>query len=129
MENSLSKEEFWKIYNNLPADLKDSLFSPDTEEVILNISQICNIDDISLLAKLIGDVLIGLLPPKEFKNKAQKKFGLEDANAQRLETYVQHYVFNPVADDLEVLYGETKKKEKEEPLKEEREDAYREIIQ
>ncbi len=129
----MNQKEFWAIFKNLSDDLKTALVSEDTSEAIWNISQICNIEKVSSLAKIVRNVLVGLLPPKNFREAVKKEFNMSDADSQKLEVYIQHYIFNPVSDDLESLYQEEKKTETEEEGKGtsegEKEDVYREIVQ
>lgn len=113
MIQDYSKEGLWKIYNALPSDLQDAIFSEDTADSIDNICQICKIENVSLAAKLIGRTLMGLLSPKDFINIAQKELNLEEERAKQFEMNVQHYIFNPVADDLEFIYGSEKKETKD----------------
>lgn len=130
MLEEYSKEELWKIYNALPFDLQNAIFSEDTAESIDNICQICKIENVALAAKLVGRTLMGLLPPKDFIKIAKQELNLEDERAKQFEMHVQHYIFNPVADDLELIY-ETEK-EMQEKIKEtgikNRKDSYREPI-
>lgn len=131
MIQEYSKEELWKIYDALPSDLQEAIFSEETADSIDNICQICKIENVSLAAKLIGRVLMGLLPPKDFIKIAKEELNLEEERAKQFEMHVQHYIFNPVADDLEFIYEsetkEAKKDAKETGLKKEK-DLYREAI-
>lgn len=131
MLQEYSKEELWKIYNALPPDLQDAVFSEDTAESISNICQICNVENVSLAAKLVGRTLMGLLPPKDFIKTAKGELNLEEERAKQFEMNIQHYIFNPVADDLEFIYESEKKGAKEgakETSAQSRKDSYRETI-
>jgi len=127
----ITREEFWKLYKVLPEDLKEALFSVDTQEAIVNICKLCNVEDDATVAELVGDVLIGLLPPEEFKEEAKKRLNLDENEAKKLDAYIQHYIFNPVADDLRELYHPEEKeiKEKEAAEKPKVRDIYREPIE
>ena len=127
----ITREEFWKLYKVLPEDLKEALFSVDTQDAIVNICKLCDIEDETKVAEIVGDVLIGLLPPEEFKEEAKKKLNLDENKAKKLDMYIQHYIFNPVADDLRELYHPEEKeiKEKEVVEKPKVRDIYRESIE
>lgn len=117
MLQEYSKEELWKIYNALPPDLQDAIFSEETAEAIFSICQICQVENISLAAKLVGRTLMGLLSPKDFITVAQKELNLTEETAKQFEMNIQRYIFNPVNDDLEFIYG-PQKKELEKNIKE-----------
>ncbi|MCD6410706.1 hypothetical protein J7K92_02060 [bacterium] len=102
----LSSQTYWKAYQKLPPVLKEMIFSPDTAEAIWGIAKICEIDRTATLAKIIGDVLSGFLPPEKFKEAAQKQLGLDEEKAKKLEIYVNHYIFDLVRDELNQLYAE-----------------------
>jgi len=102
----ISSEAYWKAYQQLPPALKEMIFSPDTAEAIWGIAKICEINRTATLAKIIGDVLSGFLPPKEFKRVAQEQLNLDEERAKKLEIYVNHYIFDLVRDELNQLYAE-----------------------
>jgi len=108
----LTQEKYWKLYQNLPKDLQDILLSEDTAEAIYNICKLCQIDQVKTVANYVGEVLLGLLPPKEFPSKLQKALNLDPATLQKLEIYISHYIFDPVRDELEKLY-ETSQEQKD----------------
>ena len=73
------KEQIWKIYEKLPDELKDAIFSHDTAENISNIcekNKITNSEKISQIARLTGDVLLGLLIPNELQESLEKELKL-----------------------------------------------------
>ena len=109
---SLSKDELWKIYEMLPESLKQAIVSEDTAEAIWNICKICNIkeENVPKIAGEVGNVLMGLLPPKRFKDRIKSVLSLDDDTAKKLDVYISHYVFDPLKDELGQLY-ETKQEE------------------
>ncbi len=131
----LSKDELWEIYENLPESLKDAVFSEDTSEVIWNICKMHKIENVSGVAKLVGRVLMGLLPPDLFEQALAEQLGIEAGVSQEMASELEHYIFSPVKDDLDFLYedeGGSGIKEKQEASrpqqKTKEEDAYREPI-
>jgi hypothetical protein len=133
MEEEFSKEELWKIYEKLPKDLKEAIFSEDTADAIWNICKLCNINRVSVVAKRVGNVLMGLLPPEKLKETLQKELKLDNSTAKKLDVYIQHYVFNPVIDDLMALYHPEKLEKIEEEIEARQEkrskDVYREPVE
>jgi hypothetical protein len=136
--DELTRDKFWAIYNTLPDTLKDAIFSEDTAEAIFNICKLYEIDKNSEVAKIIGKILMGLLPPEFLKDTLQEEIGISEDIAQKTALELEHFILNPVKKDLDVLYQEVDgNKEKtgdniteqvppvEEPKKE---DTYREPL-
>ncbi|MCX6738216.1 MAG: hypothetical protein NTY11_02280 [Candidatus Parcubacteria bacterium] len=134
----LSRDELWAIYNTLPDTLKDAIFSEDTAEAIFNICKLYEINKNSEVAKIIGKILMGLLPPEFLKDTLQEELGISEDIAKKATMELEHFILNPVKKDLDVLYQEidgNKEKtgdntaEQATPAEEpEKEDTYREPI-
>jgi len=133
----LSRDELWAIYNTLPATLKDAIFSEDTADAIFNICKLYEIDKNSEVAKIIGRILMGLLPPEFLRDTLQEEIGLKEDIAKKTTMELEHFILNPVKKELDALYEEIEGKEekpvgdtKEQPTEEpKKEDSYREPIQ
>lgn len=101
------KEQLWELYKNLPEDLQKAAFA---EEVANNIQEICTKngvtdDDIIFdVAKNIGYVFLGLLPPNEFEEVLEKELKIEKKKAEKLSSQITRFVFLPVKKSLEALY-------------------------
>ncbi|PIS34574.1 MAG: hypothetical protein COT37_01945 [Parcubacteria group bacterium CG08_land_8_20_14_0_20_43_9] len=132
----LSRDELWAIYNTLPPTLKDALFSEDTADAIFNICKLYEIDKDSEVAKIIGKILMGLLPPEFLKDTLQEELGIKEDIATKTTMELEHFILNPVKKELDALYQEiegrkespsedTKERPTEEPKKE---DTYREPL-
>ena len=126
----LSQDELWAIYDTLPNVLKDAIFSEDTAEAISNNCKLHDVEKTSEVAKIVGRILMGLLPPELFQETLQDEVGLEQDIAKKLAIEIEHFVFNPVKNELDALYNEDRppeqkveKKEAEPPKKA---DTYRE---
>lgn len=107
MEKEYSKEELWKLYDKLPGELKKAVFAEETAENIFNICGRNGIEEgekISKVAKYIGRVLMGLLPPNEFQETLEKELGLGKEIAKDITREVERYIFHPVKAELEELY-------------------------
>lgn len=102
-----SKEQLSELYNNLPEDLKKTASSDDTA---YNIQEICtengvtDDDDIFDIAKNIGYVFLGLLPPNELSYVFEKEIDLEKSKAELIASEIIRFVFLPVKTSLETLY-------------------------
>lgn len=101
------KEQIWKIYENLPEELKEAIFSEETAESIDNVCQRSGIKEtekISQIAKLTGHVLLGLLLPEEFQQALEKEVGLKSELAKKVSFGIHRFVFFPLRESLSALY-------------------------
>ena len=105
MPKKYTQEQFWKLYEKLPQELKDALFAEETGN---NISEICernkaeeNLGDI---VDYVGHVLVGVLPPEEFQKVLEKEIGLGKEIAKKIAQEINRFIFYPVKPSLEQLY-------------------------
>ena len=61
-------------------------------------------DKISEVAKLVGRVLLGILPPESFQAALEKEGKLKKDAAQQISHEINRFVFAPVKDRLNQLY-------------------------
>ena len=71
-------ELLWKakyIWQQLPEELQDTIFSMETSDAIADASENNNVTDkrVSKIAKYTGRVLMGILLTSEFEQTLQKK--------------------------------------------------------
>jgi hypothetical protein len=138
MTKKYTSEQFWKLYDKLPQELKDALFAEETGE---NIYDICKRNEISenldSIVEYVGQVLVGVLPPGDFKETLEKELKLEERIAKKIAQELNRFIFYPVRNSLEKLYKieiTTLAKSKTTPSIEEKhpipltEDTYREPI-
>jgi len=106
MPKEHTKEEFWKLYEKLPEDLKEMIFSEGTADSIFNSCVRNGVDDerISEIARYAGRVLLGILPPTEFQETLERELKLEPEMAKRISRDIFRFVFYPVKSSLEILY-------------------------
>ncbi|MFA5349159.1 MAG: hypothetical protein WC309_02170 [Candidatus Paceibacterota bacterium] len=135
MSFELTKEQRWEILDNLPENLREVIFSGETSEAITSICQLHDIEDTSVIGKTIGQVLMGLLPPDKISGTIKKRLPvLEESLCNTLAIEIQHYILDPVMNDLMTLYSPEKieqldaKDDTVEKEKSERKDVYREEI-
>lgn len=102
-----TKEQLWELYKNLPEDLQKATFS---DEVAQNIQETCNNNGItedeviSEIAKNIGYVFLGLLPPDELSYVLEKNLKIEKSKSEEIASEITRFVFLPLRPSLEALY-------------------------
>ena len=105
MPKEYTREEFWKLYEKLPQELKGALFAEETGN---NIYETCkrngvenNLDQI---VEYVGQVLVGVLPPDEFQATLEKEVKLKKDIAKKVAQEINRFIFYPVKSSLEELY-------------------------
>jgi len=133
MTEDYTQEQLWKIYEKLPQELKEAIFSEKTAESILDICVRNGIEDnqISEIARYTGQVLLGILPPNEFQETLEKELKLEKSISKKLVQEINQIIFSPVKDILAKFYKKELpiKEVEEKPKKSPGKDAYRELIE
>jgi len=105
MAEEYPKEQLWKLYEALPNDLKDAIFSEKTADVINDVCQRSGLEkETTLVAKYTGYVLLGLLTPDEFQKALQEELQLKNGVAKKVALEISRFVFFPVKGSLEALY-------------------------
>ena len=101
-----SEKQLWDLFNKLPNDLKDAIFSEDTANNVSSICQRYEIEDkrISKIAKLAGNSLMGLLPPDELQDSLEKEVGLDPEIAKKVSQEINRFIFYPVKETLSSFY-------------------------
>lgn len=139
-QKQYAQEELWKLYEKLSSELKEAVFSQETADHIWNICERYDIDEVSEVAKLSGNVLLGILPPEYFQETLEKEIKLEKEAAKKIAQEINRFIFYPVKPALEELYkieitpsakptkvGPAPEEKPAEPLG--KEDVYREPIE
>lgn len=136
-----SKEQLEALYKNLPKELQIAMYSEENAE---NIKRACenngvsDADKIFNVAKNIGYVFLGLLPPDNLPLALQKDLQVQAEAAGQISGEIANSVFLPVKKTLEDLYGikieipparpaVNEKSENDQKIK--GKDSYRETIQ
>ena len=117
MQKQYTREELWKLYDKLPQELKEAVFSNETAEHNWGACERNQVstDKVSLVASQVGNVLMGLVLPKDFQSVLQKEVGLKPAVAQAVAQEISRFVFYPVKAQLEQIHqtpGETPQEQK-----------------
>jgi len=141
-----NQKELWELFEILPNALKEVIFSEKTAE---KISDICKKYEIKeekkiVIAKLIGNSLMGLLSPDKLKDSLNQEINIESLKIEEISSEINKFILYPVKEELSSLYkvdispsGEIiepkKNKErkivKEYPQNKFKKDSYREIIE
>ncbi len=104
MAVSYTQDELWKIYEKLPQELQEAIFSVETADAILNSCERNKVEDVSKVAHYAGLVLMGLILPQEFSGTLKKEMGLTKALADAITRDIDRLVFYPVKPALEQLH-------------------------
>jgi len=110
-----NQEEMWKIYEKLPEELKQAVFSAENADHIFSICERYEIDECSQVASLVGLVLMGVMLPRDLEAALQKDLGLDQETAQRVAQEVNRFILYPVKQQLEQLHKKVGEAEKGKP--------------
>jgi len=114
MLKEYTQEQFWKLYEKLPKDLQDAIFSEETANNIYTVCDRYEIDEIPKVAKIVGFILLGVLPPDELYENLVKELYIDPVVAKKVAQELIRFIFYPVRKSLEELYGIAVKKSLEE---------------
>lgn len=103
----IPKDEAWKIYETLPKDLKQAIFSEETANSILSASQRNGLTDqqTSQTAELVGYSLMGLLPLENLTQEIMQATNATQAQASQIFNEINRLVFFSVKISLDELYS------------------------
>jgi len=101
-----TKDQYWKIYETLPQELKEAVFSNETAE---DISTACERNKVAQetiprVASQVGDVLMGITMPIDFQQALQKEVRLKPSVVQAIAQEINRLVFYPVKAALEEIH-------------------------
>lgn len=100
-----TKDQFWKLYAKLPQELQDALFAEETGNNIFEICKRNRIEDnLDQIVEYVGQVLVGVLPPKDFQENLEKELKLKKETAKKVAQEINRFIFYPVKPTLEELY-------------------------
>jgi hypothetical protein len=130
-----SQEKLQELYDNLPEELQNALFS---QENALNIQKACEKagikekDKISQASEQAGYVILGIINPEEMEKNLIEEAGIENAAARKIMVEITKSVFQPIKETLEALLDtkiEIPKEISPEKEKTEKKDKYREFLE
>lgn len=103
MSKNYTQEQLWKLYEKLPQELQEAVFSVETADNIWNVCEKNNVNEVSKVAKFVGYVLLGVLPIEEFQ-KTLEELGIEKEAAKKISQEINRFIFYPIKSALEQLY-------------------------
>jgi len=105
MAKKYTREQFWKLYEKLPQELKDALFAEETGNNIYDICKRNEIEeDLEQIVDYVSQVLVGVLPPEELQKSLEEELKLETGVAKKVAQEINRFIFYPVKPVLEELY-------------------------
>lgn len=106
MSEEYSKEELWELYESLPENLQEAIFSQETAGDIYEACSKNGVKDekVSEVSKYVGYVLLGLLSPDEFEKTLREKLTMENELAEKISREITRLVFYPLKETLESIY-------------------------
>lgn len=139
MSKEYTQEQLWKLYEKLPGELKEAIFSVGTADGIYDICERNGVEEISEVAKYTGWVLFGVLSPDEFQKTLEKEIELKKDKAKKVAREINRFIFYPVKTSLEEIYKtpltpppagiEVAPPPEEKPKAPPRDDVYREPVE
>jgi len=104
MPKEYTRDQLWKLYEKLPREIKEAVFSEETADDIWNVCEKNGVEQVSDVAKYAGYVLMGVLPPDEFQTALEKEVELGKEMAQRVAREINRFIFYPLKPALEEIY-------------------------
>ena len=104
MATPYTTEQLWKVYEKLPQELREAVFSEETADAIFNSCERNNVEEVSRIAYYVGLVLMGLILPQEFSGVLIADVKLPKTLADAIARDINRLVFYPVKPALEQLH-------------------------
>mgnify|MGYP001036694538 CR=1 FL=1 len=110
---SLTPETIQEKVKNLPEKVKESFFSLETGRIIREVGQKHNlhVDQIGILADLIGQVLLGILPIGSFTHNLTRYLHLDSETAKFMAIELNEKIFLPIREDLKKINNPKKRED------------------
>jgi hypothetical protein len=145
MKKEYTKEQLWKLYENLPKELRETIFSNETADFVKSICERYDIkkdEEVSKVAELIGDVLLGISTIDNLQKNIEEELKIKKDIADKMSQEFYRSIFYPVKAAIDQI-GKTGSPPADSltekistPLKEEnipsapkKDDSYRESIE
>ena len=102
LEKENLKEKISQIYDNLPEEIKQALFSYENAILNLKICQKFGISEekASRLSLLVGKVLLGILNPKDFSEKLSQDLEISPETSLKIFHLLSREVFFPLREKI-----------------------------
>ena len=104
---NFTEEQIAQMYDNLPEDLKEAVFSVDMSEVVEKIGREnqLNIEQIGDLANETGMVMLGVTHPNEFIGNLADRLEVDKEKARAIAGEINEQVFKKVRDSLRKIHN------------------------
>ena len=101
-----TQEQFEELFDKLPEELQEAIFSVKTSEAVLSACENNGITDkrVSEVAKYTGQVLMGVVLASEFQEVLQKEVGLSKNVAKEIAREINRFVFYPMKPELDQIH-------------------------
>lgn len=107
MKKEYTPEQLKKIYQKLPPELQEVIFSEETANNIWDICERNGIKDAeekSAIAGYVGYILHGILLLDDFPKTLEKDLKLKKEVAKKIAQEINRFIFYPVKSALEQFY-------------------------
>lgn len=100
-------EQLLEIYDKLPKDLKDAIFSVDSAEIIQAIGKKYNlpIDKTGELADETGLVMLGLTHPNNYISNLTQRLNTDKETAKKIADEINTQIFAKIRESLKKIHG------------------------
>ncbi len=100
-----TKEDIQEQFEKIPADLQSAATSPEISENLYQIGQKhgLHIDQIGVLVDMVGLVMIGLIPSKDFTHEFQNEAGVSSEVAGTITEAINSEVLAKIRDSIQAL--------------------------
>ncbi len=97
-------EDMEKAIDELPADVSEAITDPSVGEKIRAIGKKYNlhIDQLGSLMGATNLVMIGLIPPEEFKTALREKVGIDDMTAGAIASDISEQIIKDIREKMKV---------------------------
>lgn len=102
-----TNEQILEKYKSLPQDIKDSLFSMETAQILQKIGKDNGLDTkkTSLLAREVGDFMMGFSQPSNFIPNLRKVLGIDQNHAKKIAEEINNQVFSRIRESLKAIHN------------------------
>ncbi|MBU3925591.1 hypothetical protein KJ763_00265 [Patescibacteria group bacterium] len=98
-----------EMYEKLPEDLKEAIFSVESANVITVIGKKygLNVEQIGKLGNETGLVMLGITSSRNYIDNLSKRLGISPESALKVANEVSSTIFSNVRESLKKIHGET----------------------
>ena len=95
------------MYRALPQDLKDALYGVDTTQAIQTVGRAygLHIDQMGELANAIGQIILGVLHPRDFTKHIKTELQIDEQKPSALTREVNLSVFTKIRESLKRIHS------------------------